>query len=48
MMKAPRIRLLWLDVEKGRDTTGKSIVEPKRKLWLDVEKGRDTTVPSCA
>ena len=34
---------LWLDVEKGRDTTEDTGVPATGELWLDVEKGRDTT-----
>ena len=34
---------LWLDVEKGRDTTRCVSSVSYRELWLDVEKGRDTT-----
>ena len=34
---------LWLDVEKGRDTTINESLSIFAVLWLDVEKGRDTT-----
>ena len=34
---------MWLDVEKGRDTTDFAKIEIFLLLWLDVEKGRDTT-----
>ena len=34
---------MWLDVEKGRDTTYSFSVIGRPELWLDVEKGRDTT-----
>ena len=34
---------LWLDVEKGRDTTSNELFQDVQRLWLDVEKGRDTT-----
>ena len=36
--------MLWLDVEKGRDTTMPNQLEYFHSLWLDVEKGRDTTM----
>ena len=36
---------LWLDVEKGRDTTLYCSGRLPLMLWLDVEKGRDTTHP---
>ena len=36
--------MLWLDVEKGRDTTIDTLQEMEAELWLDVEKGRDTTM----
>ena len=35
---------MWLDVEKGRDTTKPPDTDRPNTLWLDVEKGRDTTV----
>ncbi len=35
--------MLWLDVEKGRDTTYFTLPHVPEVLWLDVEKGRDTT-----
>ena len=38
-----RIIVLWLDVEKGRDTTQVKSMSSIIGLWLDVEKGRDTT-----
>ena len=39
---------LWLDVEKGRDTTQGGSGGGVLQLWLDVEKGRDTTLISQA
>ena len=39
--------MLWLDVEKGRDTTHPTAQGSRIKLWLDVEKGRDTTRRKC-
>ena len=39
---------LWLDVEKGRDTTNYVYYHTQSPLWLDVEKGRDTTAPAKA
>ena len=35
---------MWLDVEKGRDTTHAVGSHVAITLWLDVEKGRDTTL----
>ena len=39
---------LWLDVEKGRDTTALKKKKIPERLWLDVEKGRDTTLTMYA
>ena len=38
---------MWLDVEKGRDTTKAMQHIVSFLLWLDVEKGRDTTTSGC-
>ena len=43
MPKTTATKKLWLDVEKGRDTTSRMQPSAIPKLWLDVEKGRDTT-----